>query len=84
MEGISDHLVDIGMTALGSAIFGLVGFVWRISHRVSQMEKTIESQKEVARRDLQEVKKDVIYSSVDKNREWTTNRMMSIAKDMRG
>ncbi len=25
---------------------------------------------------------DVIYQSVDKNREWTTNRMMSIAKEM--
>tara|TARA_S200002703_G_scaffold133858_1_gene122140 strand:- start:808 stop:1068 length:261 start_codon:yes stop_codon:yes gene_type:complete len=86
MEGISDHLVDIGMTALGSAIFALIGFVWKISHRMSELEKSTESQREVARRDLEEVKKDidVIYSNVDKNREWTTNRMMSIAKEMKG
>ena len=86
MEAIGSHLIDIGITFGTTTILGLIGFVWRISHKVSELEKSIETAKEVSRRDFQEVKKDidVIYDNVDKNREWTTNRMMSIAKDMRG
>tara|TARA_Y100001972_G_scaffold118025_1_gene157667 strand:+ start:586 stop:846 length:261 start_codon:yes stop_codon:yes gene_type:complete len=86
MEAIGSHLIDILITFGTTTVLGLIGFVWRISHKVSELEKSIETAKEVSRRDFQEVKKDidVIYENVDKNREWTTNRMMSIAKDMRG
>lgn len=44
----------------------------------------LESHRQLHSRDLIEVRRDidVIYNSVDKNREWTTNRMMSIAKEM--
>ena len=86
MEAIGSHLIDILITFGTTTVLGLIGFVWRISHKVSELEKSIETAKEVSRRDFQEVKKDidVIYDNVDKNREWTTNRMMSIAKDMRG
>ena len=83
-EALNGHLMDFVMTALGSAVFGLIGFVWKVSHKVSVLEKTIESQNKMHIRDINELKKDIeiIYSNVDKNREWTTNRMMSIAKDM--
>ena len=83
-EALNGHLMAFVMTALGSAVFGLIGFVWKVSHKVSALEKTIESQNKMHARDLSEVKKDIeiIYSNVDKNREWTTNRMMSIAKEM--
>ena len=86
MEAIGSHLIDILITFGTTTVLGLIGFVWRISHKVSELEKSIETAKEVSHRDFQEVKKniDVIYDNVDKNREWTTNRMMSIAKDMRG
>ena len=83
-EALNGHLMDFVMTALGSAVFGLIGFVWKVSHKVSSLEKQLDSQKQMHSRDINEVKKDidVIYSNVDKNREWTTNRMMSIAKEM--
>ncbi len=84
MENISGHVVELIFSVLGAALFALVGFVWKISHRISSLEKTIDAMKQVHNRDLKEVKRDidVIYSNVDKNREWTTNRMMSIAKEM--
>ena len=80
-----DKIVELIWMLLGSSILGLVGFVWRISHRVSDLEKVLDSVKEIHRRDMQEVRRDldVIYSNVDKNREWTTNRMISIAKDLK-
>jgi len=76
-------IIDTALAALGMAIFGLFGFVWKTSHKVSALEKALETQKQINSRDLNEVKKDieVIYSNVDKNREWTTNRMMSIARE---
>tara|TARA_Y100001937_G_C6852904_1_gene212910 strand:- start:56 stop:319 length:264 start_codon:yes stop_codon:yes gene_type:complete len=83
-EALSGHLMDFVMTALGSAVFGLIGFVWKISHKVSALEKLIETQSKMQSRDVSELRKDidVIYNNVDKNREWTTNRMMSIAKEI--
>ena len=69
----------------GAALLGLVGFVWKISHRTSSLEARLtamekEHQREVGalRRDL-----DAIAAGLDKNREWTTNRMMSIAKELK-
>ena len=83
MDAIGSHLIDILMTLASTTILALVGFVWKVSHRVSALEKNIESLKQLQSRDLQEIKKDieVIYNNVDKNREWTTNRMMSIARE---
>tara|TARA_B100000900_G_C20501824_1_gene684084 strand:+ start:743 stop:1000 length:258 start_codon:yes stop_codon:yes gene_type:complete len=84
MEEVWPYIIDIAMTLGSTTILALVGFVWRISHKVSSLEKTIESMHKLHVRDLDEVKRDieVIYNNVDKNREWTTNRMMSIAKEM--
>ena len=78
-------IVELIWMLLGSAILGLFGFVWRISHRVNDLEKVLDYVKEIHRRDVNELRKDieVICSNVDKNRDWTTNRMMSIAKDMK-
>ena len=83
MDAIGSHLIDILITLASTTILALVGFVWKVSHRVSALEKSIETLKQLHHRDLTEVKKDieVIYNNVDKNREWTTNRMMSIARD---
>jgi len=39
MEAITSHLTGLAMTVLSSALFGLIGFVWRISHKVSANEK---------------------------------------------
>jgi|TARA_R100000458_G_C8019126_1_gene79681 hypothetical protein len=79
-----EHVVELIYTILGSAIIGLIGFVWKISHRVTTLQGRLESLEASNRRDLAEVRRDIdtIYANVDKNREWTTNRMMSIAKEM--
>ncbi len=83
--GIAAHLVDIAMTVLGSAILGLVGFVWRVSHRVTALSNRIETLREMQLRDKRELTKDIdlIMTNVDKNRDWTTNRMMSIVRDVK-
>ena len=84
-EAISNYFMDFIMTTLGTAVFALIGFVWKVSHRVSSLEKTLEGETKVRQMSEKEIRRDidVIYSSVDKNREWTTNRMMSIAKEMK-
>tara|TARA_B100001093_G_scaffold308352_1_gene294223 strand:+ start:4092 stop:4355 length:264 start_codon:yes stop_codon:yes gene_type:complete len=83
MEVIGSYVIDILMTLASTTILALIGFVWKISHRVSSLEKTIEAFKGIHDRDINEVRKDIdmICSNVDKNRDWTTNRMMSIARD---
>lgn len=83
-EALSGHLMDFVMTALGTAVFALIGFVWRISHKVSVLERLISSEREMRQRHEREVQRDIdnIISNVDKNREWSTSRMMSIAKEL--
>ena len=83
-EALHGHLMDFIMTALGTAIFALIGFVWKISHKVAENTKKIENIRELSQRDVQELNKDIdmLMGKVDKHGEWTTNRMMSIAKDM--
>mgnify|MGYP003118841654 FL=1 len=84
MEAITSNLIDIGFMILGSTILGLFGFVWRISHKVSSIEKSIDTLHQLHSRDTKELRKDIeiICNNVDKNREWSTNRMMSIVKEM--
>ncbi len=84
MEELSSHLLDIAMTLVGSALLALIGFVWRISHKVSSLERQIEGIRELQKRDQTETRRDMdmIMSKVDKHGEWTTNRMMSIAKEL--
>jgi len=83
-EALQGHLMDFVMTVLGAAIFALIGFVWRISHKVAENAKRIDTISDMSRRDVQELNKDIdmLMGKVDKHGEWTTNRMMSIAKDM--
>ena len=82
-EALSGHLMDFVMTALGTAVFTLIGFVWRISHKVSVLEKRLENERDMRTRDGREYRRDIdmIISNVDKNREWTTSRMMSMVRD---
>ena len=84
METIEGHLIDIIMSVVGTALFGLIGFVWKISHKVSNLEKTVDNLRQLHTRDVNDVRKDIdmLCSNMDKNRELTTNRMMSIAKEM--
>ena len=83
-EALSNYFMDFVMTALGTAVFTLIGFVWKISHKVSSLEKQVANEREMRQRDAREFRKDIdnIVDNVDKNREWSTNRMMSIAKEL--
>ncbi|WP_287019909.1 hypothetical protein [Herbaspirillum sp.] len=82
---MEDKIWEFGTALFGSAVFGLIGFVWKISHRVTAtenklaaMERRHGDQIDTLRREM-----DSLSSGLDKNREWTTNRMLSIAKDMK-
>tara|TARA_R100000697_G_scaffold83817_1_gene95823 strand:+ start:131 stop:394 length:264 start_codon:yes stop_codon:yes gene_type:complete len=83
-EALSNYFMDFVMTALGTAVFTLIGFVWKISHKVSTLEKQVSSEREMRQRLERDVRRDIdnIIENVDKNREWSTNRMMSIAKEL--
>ena len=83
-SALHNYFVDFIMTALGTAVFALIGFVWRISHKVAENSKRLDSQSQLHIKDINQVNKDIdmIISKVDKQGEWTTNRMMSIAKEM--
>lgn len=76
--------MDFIMTALGTAVFALIGFVWRISHKVTENQKKTEELQRQMNREQSQTQRDIdmIISKVDKQGEWTTNRMMSIAKEM--
>lgn len=82
-EALSNYFMDFIMGALGTAVFALIGFVWKTSHKVSVLEKRLESEERMRKRDAQEFRKDIdmIINNVDKNREWTTSRMMSMVRD---
>ena len=79
----SEHLIEFATALVGSAVFPLIGFVWKISHRVTQLENRLDGLAEVQKRDRDDIQKDIdwITENVDKNREWTTSRMMSIVRD---
>ena len=82
-EALSNYFIDFVMTALGTAVFALIGFVWKVSHKVSNLEKRLENEQALRKRDATEFRRDIdmIISNVDKNREWTTSRMMSMVRD---
>lgn len=83
-EALNGHLMDFVMTLLGTAVFALIGFVWRISHKVADNTKRSEELHRLINQENVRLTRDIdmIMSKVDKHGEWTTNRMMSIVKDM--
>tara|TARA_Y100001937_G_scaffold79040_1_gene107145 strand:+ start:637 stop:900 length:264 start_codon:yes stop_codon:yes gene_type:complete len=83
-EALSNYFIDFIMGALGTAVFALIGFVWKISHKVSTLEKQVANERDLRQRLERSVQRDIdnIIDNVDKNREWSTNRMMSIAKEL--
>ena len=83
-EALSNYFIDFIMGALGTAVFALIGFVWKISHKGSTLEKQVANERDLRQRLERSVQRDIdnIIDNVDKNREWSTNRMMSIAKEL--
>ena len=60
--------VDIAITILTTGFFSLIGFVWRFSHKVTVLERDIESHK----KRIQKMEQD---------HDKVMDRMYSIAKD---
>ena len=61
MEAITSHLSGLAMTVLSSALFGLIGFVWKISHRTTTQEKELQTLREEIARMQAQTKHDVDY-----------------------
>ena len=80
MEVNSEQVIDILLSLLGTAMLGLIGFVWKTSHRVSELEKAIEAMKELQRKNGEAVRRDIdyLFSKVEKQ----SDKMMSIARDI--
>jgi hypothetical protein len=76
----SEQIVELLFSVLGAAILGLVGFVWKISHRVSATEKSLEAAREIQRKNETEIRRDLdyLFSKVEKQ----SDKMMSIARDI--
>tara|TARA_R100001163_G_C4983304_1_gene138631 strand:+ start:276 stop:521 length:246 start_codon:yes stop_codon:yes gene_type:complete len=74
-------LIDVLMTVISSALFGLIGFVWKISHKVTSHEKEIQTIKQISESRHTQTKHDVEYliSKVDKN----NDKMYSIVKNLK-
>ena len=45
-EALSNWFMDFIMGALGTAVFALIGFVWKVSHKVSSLEKQVSGERE--------------------------------------
>jgi hypothetical protein len=82
---MESYLVELAAAVFGSAVFGLFGFVWKTSHRVSSLESKLQNMERshAQQMDHLQQKLDTVTQGLDKNREWTTNRMLSIAKELK-
>ena len=49
-EALSNYFIDFIMGALGTAVFALIGFVWKISHKVSSLEKQVANERDLRQR----------------------------------
>ena len=78
-----EAVLEMASALLGSAVVALVGFVWKVSHRVTTLQNKVDSLESRTRGDVAGLRREIdgILANVDKNREWTTNRMMSIVRD---
>ena len=81
MDVLESHIIDIAMTAMGSAVFGLVGFVWKISHKASVLEKKIDGLRDLQTSDSRQFRKDIDYilNKVDNH----GDKMYSIVKNLK-
>ena len=81
MEEISSHILDIVMTVISSALFGLIGFVWKISHKVSTLEREVQNLESRLKGAESQTKHDVDYlmGKLDAH----NDKMYSIVKNKR-
>ena len=77
---IDPWVVDVAISVVSAAVFGLFGFVWRVSHKVADLEKRLEALRELHVSDTRQITKDIDYimSKVDKH----GDKMYSIVKNL--
>tara|TARA_R100001463_G_scaffold29034_4_gene66274 strand:+ start:168 stop:434 length:267 start_codon:yes stop_codon:yes gene_type:complete len=80
MADIEKNLFEVALAAMGSAVLGVFGFFWKISHRVSANEKEVQNIRESASRDYKQLRRDVDYilSKVDS----ADSKLYSIVKNL--
>jgi len=78
---LENTFIDIAVSIVGAAVMALIGFVWRISHKASDIEKRVENVRELHINDMRQAQKDIDYliNKVDKN----NDKMYSIVKNLK-
>ena len=68
MADVEKNIIELAVSVIGMALFALVGFVWKISHRVTKLESEQKLHRKSAERDGERLRKDVDYliSKVDR------------------
>ena len=81
MGELENTFIDIAVSIVGAAVMALIGFVWRISHKASDIEKRVENVRELHINDMRQAQKDIDYliNKVDKN----NDKMYSIVKNLK-
>jgi len=76
---LEGHIIEWFVSGVGLAVVSLIGFVWRISHKVNELEKRLQGQQELRMSDMIQIRKDIDYvvSKVDKNED----KMYSIVRN---
>jgi len=76
---LEGHIIEWFVSGVGLAVVSLIGFVWRISHKVSELEKRMQGHTELRNSDMSQVHKDIDYviSKVEKNED----KMYSIVRN---
>ena len=80
MAELEKNFFELALAGIGSAVLGVFGFFWKMSHRVSANEREVENLRATAQRDYEQLRKDVDYilSKVDN----ADSRILSIVKNL--
>ena len=76
---LESQFLDIAITVVSSAVFALIGFVWKVSHKVTDQEKELQNLKSTLKGLESQTKHDISYlmNKVDAH----NDKMYSIVKN---
>lgn len=78
---LESQFLDIAITVVSTAVFALIGFVWKVSHKVTDQEKELESLQSKLNALETQTKHDIGYlmNKVDAH----NDKMYSIVKNLK-
>jgi len=76
---LESQFLDIAITVVSSAVFALIGFVWKVSHKVNDQEKELQNLESKFKGLESQTKHDISYlmNKVDAH----NDKMYSIVKN---